>query len=305
MKVMLIAGHGDGDSGALGNGLREADMTRKLVAAIKPYLSKYCDVVVYDTNKNAYAEVQKGTFVIPSGVDYVWEVHLNAGGGKGVEIFTSSYETSTNVESVILSKLIKFFFNRGLKKANFSVITTCNLMGVSAALCEYGFIDTASDMEILQNNLAAIAKATAEGIAEGFKLEESNTTPEKPSVTPPTTTKKLHVYKINEVKEANGIWQLRSNYLVPVDFTWTDNGIPLDDVDFTDVNGKKLSNQVWDGTQKYFTFRVGSVTAKTNLTKGSGGYYWIKFNSDNGDGDLWLSCDNLNDLYYRAYDNGQ
>jgi len=120
-----------------------------------------------------------------------------------------------------------------------------------------------------------------------------------------TTGSKLHVYKINDVKEVNGIWQLRSNYLVPTDFTWNDNGIPLDDVDFTDANGNKLSNQVWDGTQKYFKFRVGSMTAKTGLTKGSGGYYWVQFESDNGDGTLWLSCDNLNDLYYRSYDNGQ
>lgn len=118
-------------------------------------------------------------------------------------------------------------------------------------------------------------------IAEQVNKALGNASTNESAVTPPasggSTTKKLHIYKINEVKQVNGIWQLRSDYLAPTDFTWIDNGIPLDDIDFTDANGNKLSNQVWNGTQKYFTFRVGSLTAKTGLTKGSGGYYWVKF----------------------------
>ena len=54
MKILLIAGHGDGDSGAIGCGFKEADLTREMVKLIKPYLSKYATVEIADTAKNWY-----------------------------------------------------------------------------------------------------------------------------------------------------------------------------------------------------------------------------------------------------------
>ncbi|MFV0394033.1 MAG: N-acetylmuramoyl-L-alanine amidase, partial [Coprobacillaceae bacterium] len=62
------------------------------------------------------------------------------------------------------------------------------------------------------------------------------------------TSKK--VYQLNDVKKVNGIWQLKCNALVPVAFSWNDNGIPLDDIDFTDSKGNRLGNQQWDGSQR-------------------------------------------------------
>lgn len=34
MKILLISGHGAGDCGAIGNGYKEADLTRELVKLI-------------------------------------------------------------------------------------------------------------------------------------------------------------------------------------------------------------------------------------------------------------------------------
>lgn len=124
------------------------------------------------------------------------------------------------------------------------------------------------------------------------------TAPNKPS------TKKRHAYKIDGFTFVNGIHQVRSNYLVPVDFNWTDNGIGLGSIDFVDANGNMLANQHYDGSQKHFAFAEGKVSQVSNSIRGSGGYYWIQFHSAET-GMFWLSCDNLNDLYYRAYDQGQ
>ena len=52
MKILLIAGHGDGDCGALGCGYEEANLTREVVGLLKTQLGKYADVDVFDTSKN-------------------------------------------------------------------------------------------------------------------------------------------------------------------------------------------------------------------------------------------------------------
>lgn len=41
MNILLIAGHGDGDSGAVGNGYKECDLTREFASLICSKLKKY------------------------------------------------------------------------------------------------------------------------------------------------------------------------------------------------------------------------------------------------------------------------
>ena len=36
MKILLIAGHGEGDSGAVANGYKEAELNREVVQKLKP-----------------------------------------------------------------------------------------------------------------------------------------------------------------------------------------------------------------------------------------------------------------------------
>ena len=58
MKILLIAGHGNGDPGACACGLKEADLTREVAAALLPKLKTYADVDLFDTSKNMYAILQ-------------------------------------------------------------------------------------------------------------------------------------------------------------------------------------------------------------------------------------------------------
>lgn len=60
MKILLISGHGAGDPGAVakidGRVYREADLTREVVANLKPLLEQYgAKVDVYPTARNALA----------------------------------------------------------------------------------------------------------------------------------------------------------------------------------------------------------------------------------------------------------
>ncbi|MBQ2662631.1 MAG: N-acetylmuramoyl-L-alanine amidase, partial [Clostridia bacterium] len=106
MKILLIAGHGNGDSGACGNGFREADLTREVVSLLKPKLAEICEVDVADTSKNWYEYLKRNSFNF-KGYDYVLEVHFNAynTSAHGTEIIVTPSEQNTGVEAAILSQM--------------------------------------------------------------------------------------------------------------------------------------------------------------------------------------------------------
>lgn len=181
MKILLIAGHGAGDPGAVGCGYQEAAETRRMANAVKPLLEAYgVDVAMYDQNKNAYDTVRFGGSLPLSGVDYVIELHLNAGVGDtggndyttGTEILVHGSEPGTSVEQAALNKICALgFTNRGVKRrTDLAVMNTVFANGISHALIEICFIDDRDDMQLYAAKFNAIAQAIADGVAEGFGL---------------------------------------------------------------------------------------------------------------------------------------
>lgn len=179
MKILLISGHGAGDNGAVGNGYKEADLTREVVNTLVNKLRKYATVDVYNQARDAYSDVNSGNVQVNfANYNYVFEVHFNAGGGKGTEIYVTREESATTVEEGIMNKLAKFFTVRGVKRKNFNVIASAKRKGVSSALLEVCFIDNATDIQTYQNNKDAISQAICEGIAEGFGLKQETKLPD-------------------------------------------------------------------------------------------------------------------------------
>lgn len=195
MKIGLISGHGAGDSGAIGQGKQEANETRKVVNRVAQYLKQYATVEVYNQNKNAFEEKQKGRLAYMV-CDYMLEIHFNSfnGSANGTEIYVTQSEKATTVERTIVSKLSKFFVNRGVKRTNFSVIYGYKNRGISSALLEVCFIDSKTDMLIYEREFDSICKNIAEGIAEGFGLKkQSQVKPTQPKPNPTT----IGTYKFN------------------------------------------------------------------------------------------------------------
>ena len=185
MKILLIAGHGGGDPGAVGCGYKEADLTREVVSLVKPKLSKYATVEVADTSVNWFKNRSK----LPlSGVDYVLEIHFNAcvndakGNGitTGTEIYVTTSEKGVTVEEKIVEGIARLGLkNRGVKRTNWSVINYCKNKGISSALLETCFIDDADDMKVYTSKKASIAEAIVQGIVEGFGLGKKGNEPAK------------------------------------------------------------------------------------------------------------------------------
>lgn len=181
-KILLIAGHGEGDPGATGNGYKEADLTREVVQLVKPELEKYATVDIADMSKNWYKHRHE---LDVSGYDYVLEHHFNAfetetapdGETDGTEIYVTNAEKGTTVEEKIVKKISALGLkNRGVKKYDWSLIKRIKNQGVSSALLEVCFIDDIDDMKIYNERKKEIAAAIAEGIAEGFGLKKKEVT---------------------------------------------------------------------------------------------------------------------------------
>ena len=171
MNILLIAGHGDGDSGAVGNGYKECDLTREFASLICSKLKKICCATLADTNRNWFDYLGTNSYDF-SDYNYVLEIHFNAGGGTGSEIYVTDSEKGITVEESILNNLCGTagYNNRGVKRKNFRVIQRIKSQGISSALLEVCFIDNAMDIATYQQKKDLIAREIANGIAEGFGL---------------------------------------------------------------------------------------------------------------------------------------
>ena len=227
MKILLMNGHGYNynvkpskyDCGATGNGYKEADLTRELADLVEKKLKKHVTVVRYPKERNAYEDVQAGTFTSNisggiSSIDYAYEIHFNAYKKdetkddvmKGTECYVTSAEEGITVEQAIMKNLSKFFPLRdndnifdGVKRTNFSVIQTCKNYGVSGALLETCFIDDADDISTYQSNKDAIADAIVDGIVAGFGLKDASCE-DASGTSKPTTVKKTISQLADEVE---------------------------------------------------------------------------------------------------------
>lgn len=210
MDILVIAGHGAGDPGATGNGYKEADLTRKVVAGLKPILEKSANVDVYDTTKKlSYYLAYQGTYNFRP-YAYVIEIHFNAikagkadGKVKGAEVLVHPSEKVVTVENKILKNLESLgFTNRGIKRRdNLIVMNTCAKQGVSYALVEVCFIDDADDMALYKAKEKEVIKAIADGIIDGFGLQR-----EADEMTKADVIAIIKEYEAEKAKAQSGTW---------------------------------------------------------------------------------------------------
>ena len=187
--ILIDAGHGGIDSGAVGNGLLEKDLTFQI--------SRY----MYDKLSNLglpVAMTRLGDEYLPKNdrIRRVFELsenkpntilisnHINAGGGEGAEVVYSLKNDSTLADLVLNSlgsvgQLMRKTYQRRLpenpnKDYYYILRETGN---VEPILVEYGFIDNVKDANRLQNNLKNYADATVNAILEyiGYSVPEEAT----------------------------------------------------------------------------------------------------------------------------------
>lgn len=215
MKILLIAGHGDGDSGAVGNGYKEADLTRETAKLVQKELSQFAEVDIADTSKNWYKHICKqGHSFDFTPYKYVLEFHFNAskkeatsdGKTKGTEIYITTAEKNDAVELEILRGIESIGYkNRGVKRKNYSLINHIKKQGVSAALLEVCFIDDIDDMRLYVEKKKEITKAIAQGIVKGFGLSAVESEGEI-EMTKEEIIAIIEEYEAEKAKKEAGAW---------------------------------------------------------------------------------------------------
>lgn len=183
MKIVLDAGHGGTDSGAVGNGLREKDLTLNIVKKIGDLLAEYEGVEVhYTRTDDRFLELsERAAIANKLKADLFLSVHINAGGGTGFESYVYNGNVSSATiayQNVIHSEIMKAIGNvtdRGKKRANYAVLRETNM---PAILTENLFIDNTNDAGKLKSEqlLLQIAHGHVEGLVKAFGLKKKAAT---------------------------------------------------------------------------------------------------------------------------------
>lgn len=219
MNICVSIGHGKSakggyDSGALGGNYQEFKIGREIGKYIGEVFKGYActaDVINYDATlylTDRIAHVNK------HGYDLAIEIHLNAAGGTGSEVYYKHKSASGKKLAGAISKSIANTFSirdRGAKvKINpsngtdyFGFVRSCKC---ESLLIETVFIDTASDRKHVETAAGQrqCAEAIVKAIANFYGIKKKSAPAVKPSEDKPTAVRAGDTVKIKGSKYATG-----------------------------------------------------------------------------------------------------
>ena len=171
ISIMLDAGHGGTDPGAVYKGRREADDALQLTLAVGEILQNHGFDVEYTRTTDVYeSPYQKAMEVNEAGVDYFVSIHRNSyptdNEVSGVEslVYDLSgikYEMAKNINAQLEDI---GFVNLGVHaRPNLVVLKRTKM---PAVLVEAGFINSDTDNQLFDESFDDIANAIADGIMD-------------------------------------------------------------------------------------------------------------------------------------------
>lgn len=175
-SIMLDAGHGGRDPGAVYQGRQEKDDTLNLVFAIGEILQNNGIDVEYTRTTDVYeSPFQKAQEANEAGVDFFISIHRNSfptdNTVSGVESLVYNkegikYEMAQNINAQLETV---GFVDLGVQaRPNLVVLRRTNM---PAVLVEVGFINSDVDNNLFDNNFQDIAQAIAMGILDTIQTE--------------------------------------------------------------------------------------------------------------------------------------
>lgn len=230
-KVYIDAGHGGTDPGAVGNGLKEKDLTLKISLYTRDYLLnnyKGVQVRLSRTTDKTLSLTQRTNDANSWKANSLVSVHINAAGSSatGYEDFIYNGTVSQNTRNLQnaiheeMKKVFSGFTNRGKKRANFHMLRQSN---APAVLPEFLFITNKKDADFLRkdSNLKLIGKNLAIALAKHHKLSKKTTT----TTSKPSTGTGEYV-----VKSGDTLWGIANKHGVTVDALKKANGLKSDTI---------------------------------------------------------------------------
>ena len=186
-KVFIGVGHGGSDPGAV-KYITEKEYTLKVAYALSEILSKngvdFKLSRTQDIDTDLDSKVRMCNAYRP---DLVVDIHFNAGGGQGFEVYYSVVGgTSKKLAENINAEVKKLMSSRGIKTKTgnsgrdyFGIIRDTD---APAVLCEGGFVDSKKDADYIKANYKKLAEAYANGILKTLGITPKTVTPAKPNL---------------------------------------------------------------------------------------------------------------------------
>lgn len=167
-RLTIIAGHGAGDPGAVGNGYQEAEQVRRLASKMAEIGGTA--VRVMDMSRNWYADNGIGRGQVPNDAP-VLELHRDSASpsAKGGHVVVNSRFPADVYDNALATFISSFFPGRSLSIVSRSDLANSNRavsMGLNYRLLECGFITNFEDTMKFESQLDELAS----GILECFGI---------------------------------------------------------------------------------------------------------------------------------------
>lgn len=196
-KVFLGVGHGGVDPGCVANGLKEKDLNLVIALACNAELVRHGVTVLMERTGDASITSEQAIAMCNSfAPDLATDIHNNAGGGDGCEVFHHHLPgTGKKLAGNILDEIVKIGQNsRGLKtKLNSSgkdYFYFIREIEAPSVIVECAFLDNKTDVQIIDTE--AEQKAMGVAIAKGI-LKTLGIAYKEPEAAAPATGKLYRV----------------------------------------------------------------------------------------------------------------
>lgn len=206
-KLFVIAGHGAGDCGAVGNGYQEAERVRALAQRIKDF--GCANVVLGDFNRNYYKDNGISSLTISKEYKII-ELHMDSGvsTARGGHIIIKEGFKPDSYDNALAKLVGDVFPGRSSViegRTDLANVKRAANKGYNYRLLECGFISNAEDVKIFNTRMDDIAKGILNcfGIGSGSAVPPTQNTP-APTTPQPQKKEKLTVdgrWGINTTKE--------------------------------------------------------------------------------------------------------
>ena len=172
--IVVDAGHGGNDSGAVGNGYYEKNMTLKIVRAIKTNFDKDSKYKVYYTRlSDTYPSLSyRYNMANEVNADRFLSVHINSASSsaRGTETLYKTYKTYANkIQKQALNGMgysENGSYDRGLKyRTDLAVL---NGPKMTTALVEMGFITNKTEASRINSRTSTIGSCLYKAICDSF-----------------------------------------------------------------------------------------------------------------------------------------
>lgn len=161
-KLLIIPGHGAGDSGACADGKQEAILVRQLAARIKAWGGTKVKRTAY--KRNYYADKGINSLKLSTKNWRIVELHMDsaAATAKGAHIIINSKVSADTCNKALAQALAKMLPGRSetiVKRSDLGNANRAYAKGYDYSLAEVGFISNKHDREYFEAHMDDIAKA--------------------------------------------------------------------------------------------------------------------------------------------------